>query len=668
LFSYNYLSRLHNSKSTLFSTKPYESRALPDRDGSTDVYGKILQRFEINKASELPSYKSPITLYQDTTGPVPRPYLTTIMSISQSEDKDDLIVYQSLIEDGLQWYLDTGGRLQNLIVLSPKNLQSFLEEIGCSRMSDTSGLSISLEPDMELFEWNIENLMKYVSKKLESDADNKFALCNILGRLAHATGNYKLAIDQYTQALTVKPQSSAVFRNLGAAYHADSNIQLAFASYQQAISIDPTDALVYLKLAYFYEDLADKEWDQAFENAISCFKYYLENVDTEDTTVLVRLANLQIRGNQPNDALDTYKRALAIDPNLYEAWFNSAHALIKMGAYEQARESLRKALEGDPDSAAAKHMLLALSVDEAVGVKTADPDYIRQLFDDYGEDYDKHTKKLRYAAPRVIRSELAKLYKTKYEDYMMKRTAEDVLYTPPSYLNYMEKKLNILDLGCGTGLVGRWLKDYANTLVGVDISEEMINKATAKVLYTDLKVSSIERYLEEHETSISSAFDVVVAADVFQYIGEIREVLRKSAAVVRPGGYLVFTIETTPALAVSSGDNVSKTVTVPREANSTDWISSLSASNKTEEDQVTVSVMETKESTQDLSVDKMIAAARENGFVLQPNGRFAYMKSYITDFLHSQPELKIISDMGFSPRYEVGKPVPGYLFIIEKLQ
>ena len=152
------------------------------------------------------------------------------------------------------------------------------------------------------------------------------------------------------------------------------------------------------------------------------------------------------------------------------------------------------------------------------------------MFDDYGEDYDKHVKKLMYSAPRIIRSELAKIYKEKYEAEMTKRQEKNMLYTPPSYLAYMEKSLDILDLGCGTGLVGKWMKDYARHLVGVDLSDEMVNKARSKMLYTDLSVSSIQSYLENSQSN-GAVYDVVVAADVFQYIGDLKEVIKQVCTI-----------------------------------------------------------------------------------------------------------------------------------------
>ena len=117
------------------------------------------------------------------------------------------------------------------------------------------------------------------------------------------------------------------------------------------------DSYVYLKLAYLYEDLATQEWNASFENAQKCYEYYLDRVDPTDTDVMVRLGNLILRGHQPSEALVVYGRALSIDPNLHSAWFNSACALIKLGGFAGAVEALNKALEGDPNNVAAKHML-----------------------------------------------------------------------------------------------------------------------------------------------------------------------------------------------------------------------------------------------------------------------------------------------------------------------
>lgn len=54
-------------------------------------------------------------------------------------------------------------------------------------------------------------------------------------------------------------------------------------------------------------------------------------------------------------------------------------------------------------------------------------------------------------------------------------------------LSYLNQTLDILDLGCGTGLIGSWFKDYGRRIVGVDISSVMLDMATKKGCYHELR-------------------------------------------------------------------------------------------------------------------------------------------------------------------------------------
>ena len=72
-------------------------------------------------------------------------------------------------------------------------------------------------------------------------------------------------------------------------------------------------------------------------------------------------------------------------------------------------------------------------------------------------------------------------------------------------------------IGCGTGLVGYWLKDVSKSITGVDLSAEMIKLAEKKGVYSSLVTEPIQSYLERADTS----FDVIVASDVFSYVGDL---------------------------------------------------------------------------------------------------------------------------------------------------
>jgi tetratricopeptide (TPR) repeat protein len=243
---------------------------------------------------------------------------------------------------------------------------------------------------------------------------------------------------------------------------------------------------VYLKLAFFYEDFAAKDWIDAESHAQRCYQYYLDTVDPEDTAILARFGNLLVREHMAAEAIEVYDRILRLDAASHAIWFNKAHAQVKIGDHAGARTSLKKTLEIEPTITAAKHMLRALDEEESFAALAAEEEYVRDLFNSYADTYDSHGKKLLYSAPRVIRQELAAIYKTTYADKYeafgatpspsspsLPEQQENSLLASPvsgscsSYSSFMNNTLDILDIGCGTGLVGAWLKDYARSMIGV---------------------------------------------------------------------------------------------------------------------------------------------------------------------------------------------------------
>jgi predicted TPR repeat methyltransferase len=343
------------------------------------------------------------------------------------------------------------------------------------------------------------------------------------------------------------------------------------------------DALVYLKLAFFYEDFATKDWPDAAEHSQRCYEYYLDKVDPGDTGVLTRLGNLMVREHKYEKAIEVYSRILSLDSSLENVWFNKAHAQISAGDTAGAAESLKRTLELDPTITAARHMLKALTDDEAAAVSKPDDAYVKDLFDSYATVYDSHVKKLLYSATRVIRQELAKVYRNKFgifdgryvdaaslqdpsageaapapstagaclerEGHLMddpvdfKEADAPVHSGCSTYTSFMNGSLDILDIGCGTGIAGAWMKDYARTLVGVDLSDEMVKVAAKKQLYQELHVQPLNDYL----AVCNKTFDLVVAADVLSYVGDLSTTFNQVAKVLRPGGHFAFTAETAPS-------------------------------------------------------------------------------------------------------------------------
>ncbi|HET8711229.1 MAG TPA: methyltransferase domain-containing protein [Spongiibacteraceae bacterium] len=102
-----------------------------------------------------------------------------------------------------------------------------------------------------------------------------------------------------------------------------------------------------------------------------------------------------------------------------------------------------------------------------------------------------------------------------------------------------KKQLVILDAGCGTGLSGPLITDYAAKLVGVDLSAGILAKAKSRNVYDELIKAELTTYLR---TKLK-AFDVILMADTFIYFGALNEVLAAARSALRDGGYLFFSAE-----------------------------------------------------------------------------------------------------------------------------
>jgi predicted TPR repeat methyltransferase len=101
------------------------------------------------------------------------------------------------------------------------------------------------------------------------------------------------------------------------------------------------------------------------------------------------------------------------------------------------------------------------------------------------------------------------------------------------------RKLAVLDAGCGTGLCAAGLRPYARLLHGVDLSAGMLNQAHRKRLYDRLTRSD----LASIGTLPVGPFDLILSSDVLVYFGDLGPVLANLATLLRPGGWLILTLE-----------------------------------------------------------------------------------------------------------------------------
>lgn len=211
-------------------------------------------------------------------------------------------------------------------------------------------------------------------------------------------------------------------------------------------------------------------------------------------------------------ALSSYEQALAIDPSLAPAWSNRGSILKDLKRLDEAAISFEKAIAGGGDAEVNGYFLAAV-----VGQKmpaTAPPQYVQGLFDDYAEAFAEHlVGVLRYQAHTVLTESLRGLSKWRFR--------------------------HALDLGCGTGLCGPLVKPIAGQVDGIDLSSKMIEQAKALAVYERLVQADIADYLQ----TTDQRYDLVLAADVFIYIGDLEPVFSGVRRVMDQGGVFCFSAE-----------------------------------------------------------------------------------------------------------------------------
>jgi predicted TPR repeat methyltransferase len=109
----------------------------------------------------------------------------------------------------------------------------------------------------------------------------------------------------------------------------------------------------------------------------------------------------------------------------------------------------------------------------------------------------------------------------------------------------------MLDLGCGTGLVGRAFADDADVIEGVDLSPGMLAQARKTRAYAALHEGELVTALRGFP---DDAFDLVTAADVLVYISALEPVFGEVRRVVAPRGLFAFTVEACSGADVLLGE------------------------------------------------------------------------------------------------------------------
>ncbi|EWY38786.1 type 12 methyltransferase [Skermanella stibiiresistens SB22] len=230
-------------------------------------------------------------------------------------------------------------------------------------------------------------------------------------------------------------------------------------------------------------------------------------MDAGDPDTAVELAEALVVSGDPLAAVETLQPILRRLPDYAAGVFTLGKAWLDLGERDKALGAWRRCLDADPDDRRGVAVLIA-SV-EGDTTETMSQAYVRALFDRYAERFDEDlTIRLKYQAPQTLRAMVDQL------------------------LGADAAGLDVLDVGCGTGLAGVAFRSMAGRLHGSDLAPRMVEKARRRGVYDDLQVGELTAVLARE----AHAWDLVIAADVLVYVGELGPVMIAAAAALKPGG------------------------------------------------------------------------------------------------------------------------------------
>ena len=329
---------------------------------------------------------------------------------------------------------------------------------------------------------------------------------HFMGVLEHTRGHSEAALTLIRQAIAGLPGQPGPLNNLGNVLVETQRFDEAVIAYQDSLALKPDNIDALNNLA----TMLRKRGDYAQSEAL-CRRALAVKPDFAQAWYNLSLTLLE--QGRVDEGLTAHSQAIVLWPRHLQARNAVPKALVRLGRLEEAAKLYREWLATDPDNPVIKHHLAACSGGDVP--ERASNAYVERTFDAFAATFDANLSALGYRAPQLVADLLRELL------------------PPPA------RQFDIHDLGCGTGLCGPMVRDWARDLSGCDLSQGMLDKAERRHVYDGLHHAELVTHLKAHP----ARFDALICADTLCYFGELREALQAAAVALRPNGQLVFTVE-----------------------------------------------------------------------------------------------------------------------------
>jgi predicted TPR repeat methyltransferase len=349
------------------------------------------------------------------------------------------------------------------------------------------------------YDWILQALVRQPEAAIYHS--NLADVCRSLGRLDES-------LEAAQRACALLPDLPEANYQLGKTLRMQKKHEEAVHALQTALSLKP--ALVDASLMLAKSLWALKRKEEAVARLEAAY-----TLQPGHLGVITALGETLRMLDRHDAAIRHYQGALESCPAFAGPLYSAlAEAYKSAGDLDSTARCYRKLLEFRPDDELVRHHLNAVTGEHSAAPP---PDYVRKLFDGYADTFDAHLVKTLAYQTHILLGEAIR-----------------------EVAGSSRKDLDCLDLGCGTGLLGPEIRMQCRSLVGCDLSEKMVARARERKLYDQLDVSDLQTFLAARD---SDSADLLAAADVFVYLGQLDAIFEQGHRVLRPGGWLTFSVE-----------------------------------------------------------------------------------------------------------------------------
>lgn len=314
------------------------------------------------------------------------------------------------------------------------------------------------------------------------------------------------------KAVDLAPGWPVATIRLAGVFSAQAQVQLAVTTAEQAIVEATRDNTLNSELLTRAAAIAIKSLQ--YPKAV-LWAEQATSLSPGDSKLQHRYAEALAFNGQFESAIQIYSSLLEQDADNKTILFDRLLAYINTSQPTLAQHDATQLLFLEPDNVTYRYYVAML---KGQTPSTQPASVVTHLFDNAADDFDDHLQgRLQYTLPQDVAR---------------------------SILNwYPDKKFDLLDLGCGTGLLGASLGRIGGVIVGVDLSPNMIAKAAQRGVYAQFNQVNV---LDALQHTPDAHYDVITALDVLVYVGDLTPVIPNAHRILTPGGRFVFSCEAAP--------------------------------------------------------------------------------------------------------------------------